>query len=80
MRETISINLLASNFAYILMPEFSRDIRRKLAGMVGSFPGLGKVTMWALSISGEKEEKEEVSSAFVKTACMCGARIYLNVL
>lgn len=72
-----SFNRLASSFAYILISEFRRDIGLKLAGMVGSFPGLGKVIMWALSIS---RGKVEDSAALVEIDCMCGVRMSLNVL
>lgn len=38
---------LANNLAYNFISELSRDIGLKLAGLLGVFPGFGKVTMVA---------------------------------
>lgn len=46
-------------------------------GVLGSFPGLGSVTMYAFIISGGNVASV---AAFVKTACICGASVLLNTL
>lgn len=43
--------LVASNLAYSLMSELSRDIGLKLAGLSGIFPGFGRVTTLARNTS-----------------------------
>lgn len=64
MEGIIFVSPLASNFVYILISEFKRDIGLKLAGVFGSLPGFGKVTICALSISWGKDES---SAPCVKT-------------
>lgn len=46
---------MAKSLAEIFTSEFSNDIGLKLNVVVGSFPGLGNVMMYALSISRGKE-------------------------
>lgn len=51
------LSQLAINLAYNFKSVFSNDMGQKFAGVLGSFPGLGKVTIRASSISGGKEEE-----------------------
>ncbi|KAG9463502.1 hypothetical protein GDO78_021608 [Eleutherodactylus coqui] len=54
-RGRIERSLMLRSFAYILTSVFRREMGRKLAGDVLSFPGLGMVTIRASNISGGKE-------------------------
>lgn len=57
----MSIRHVAMSFAYSFRSRFNNEIGLKFAGVFWSFPGLGRATIRALSISGGKE-KEAVAA------------------
>lgn len=57
----ICTSLVAMSLAYIFVSILRSEIGLKFWGVVGSFPGFGKVIIKALSISFVREEEEAAS-------------------
>lgn len=67
-------NLFASNLVYIFTSTFKSELGLKFCGAFISLPGLGKVTIVAVNISGGKLA---LDIAALRTCNRCGVKIEL---